>query len=115
MTSRATRRALMTERDRALVAKDYATYQRLTREIAALPLDGVRPLTTRDIARYVGNTDAAPCCLFADCKAPVKYAVHQLWNGKVTHSCEVHKPGVKARAGIDTPSRFYRVELWEKR
>lgn len=47
-----TRRALMIERDAALARGDIATFQALTIKIAQLPLDGVRPLTKRDIERY---------------------------------------------------------------
>lgn len=47
-----TRRDLMTRRDAALAAGDHATFQRLTTEIANLPLKGVAPLTKKDIAKY---------------------------------------------------------------
>jgi hypothetical protein len=49
------RRELMTARDRALAAGDIATFQKLTKQIAVLPLKGVRRLTAQDIARYVGR------------------------------------------------------------
>jgi hypothetical protein len=48
-----TRRELMTQRDAALARGDYAEFQALTVKIAALPLKGVRPLTERDITKYV--------------------------------------------------------------
>ena len=47
-----TRRDLMTRRDAALKAGDIATFQRLTTEIANLPLKGVKPLTPKDIAKW---------------------------------------------------------------
>ncbi len=49
------RRDLMTRRDAALAAGDLATFQELTRQIAALPLKGVPELTPKDIQRYVGK------------------------------------------------------------
>lgn len=50
-----TRRALMTRRNAALKAGDIATFQRLTADIAALPLKGVPALTQKDIDRYVAG------------------------------------------------------------
>ncbi len=47
------RRRLMTERDAALAAKDFARYNELTRQIADLPLKGVPKLTKPDVDRYV--------------------------------------------------------------
>ena len=47
-----TRRSLMDARSAALRDGDIATFQRLTRQIADLPLRGVSPLTQRDIDRY---------------------------------------------------------------
>jgi hypothetical protein len=47
------RRKLMARRDLALAAKDYITFQALTKAIADLPLAGVPALTKKDIARYV--------------------------------------------------------------
>ena len=49
------RRELMARRDAALAAGDIATFQALTRQIADLPLNGVKPLTQRDIDRYTGT------------------------------------------------------------
>lgn len=46
------RRQLMAARDIALRTGDIPAYQRLTVQIAALPMPGVRPLTQRDITRY---------------------------------------------------------------
>jgi N-formylglutamate amidohydrolase len=54
-----TRRHLMAERDKALAAGDLARFQDLTRRIAALPMRGVRPLTTKDIQRYNARKDRA--------------------------------------------------------
>lgn len=51
-----TRRDLMARRDAALKAGDIATFQRLTAEIAALPMQGVPALTDKDIDRYVAGT-----------------------------------------------------------
>lgn len=47
------RRELMAERDVALKNGDIATFQRLTRQIAELPMNGIAPLTKRDIDRYI--------------------------------------------------------------
>ena len=47
-----TRRALMTQRDMALSAGDIAVFQRLTRQIADLPMKGIKALTAKDIAKY---------------------------------------------------------------
>ena len=49
------RRELMAARDAALAGGDIATFQALTAKIAALPLVGVKPLTQRDIDRYVAE------------------------------------------------------------
>jgi hypothetical protein len=46
------RRNLMTERDAALKAGDIARFHELTRQIAALPMKGVKPLTQQDIDRW---------------------------------------------------------------
>lgn len=46
------RRQLMTERDAALKARDLPKFQALTRQIADLPMKGIRPLTEKDMARY---------------------------------------------------------------
>ena len=51
-TDRAARRELMARRDAALAAGDIAEFQRLTSEIAALPMKGVATLTQKDVARY---------------------------------------------------------------
>ena len=51
-TPRTARRELMARRDAALAAGNIAEFQRLTTEIAALPLPGVAPLTQRDMDRY---------------------------------------------------------------
>jgi len=53
VTDRTVRRALMAQRDAALAAQDFALYQDLTRQIAALPMAGVPALTPQDIAKYV--------------------------------------------------------------
>ena len=53
MTGTQMRRQLMAERDAALRARDYPRYQELTRRIAHLPLAGVRPLSPKDIDRYI--------------------------------------------------------------
>lgn len=50
MTSR--KRDLMTRRDAALAAGDIPTFQRLTTEIAKLPMNGVPELTPKDIAKW---------------------------------------------------------------
>lgn len=50
-----TRRILMAERDKALAAGDIARFQALTKQIAALPMKGIAPLTKTDIMRYVGG------------------------------------------------------------
>jgi len=49
---RQTRRDLMARRDAALAARDIAEFQRLTVEIANLPMPGVPALTAKDLARY---------------------------------------------------------------
>lgn len=50
-----TRRELMAERDAALAAGDVARFQELTKRIAELPLPGVKPLTRRDIERFINK------------------------------------------------------------
>lgn len=50
-----TRRQLMTERDSALAAGDFARFNELTKQIAALPLKGVPALTQQDIDRYAAS------------------------------------------------------------
>lgn len=50
-----TKRALMTERDEAVRARDWARMNALTRQIADLPFPGLKPLTQRDIDRYVNR------------------------------------------------------------
>ncbi len=47
-----TKRDLMTQRDAALKAGDIATFQRLTQQIADLPMKGVPTLTPKDIEKY---------------------------------------------------------------
>ncbi len=49
------RRELMARRDAALKAGDIPSFQRLTTEIAALPMKGVAPLTQKDIDRYAAH------------------------------------------------------------
>jgi hypothetical protein len=46
------RRELMTRRDAALKAGDIEQFHALTREIAQLPMKGVKPLTQQDIDRW---------------------------------------------------------------
>ena len=43
---------LMQQRQAAVEAKDWARFQALTSQLAALPMRGVPPLTQRDIDRY---------------------------------------------------------------
>jgi hypothetical protein len=50
-----TRRALMTERDKALAAGNLAKFHALTRQIADLPMAGIKPLTEKDKARYAAK------------------------------------------------------------
>ncbi len=47
-----TKRELMTRRDQALKAGDIALFQALTLQIATLPLQGMTPLTQKDIDKY---------------------------------------------------------------
>ena len=51
-TEIAARRELSRRRSLALAAGDIATFQRLTVEMAALPMQGVPKLTAKDITRY---------------------------------------------------------------
>jgi hypothetical protein len=47
-----TRSELMLERDKAIAERNWLRMNELTKALAALPMRGVKPLTTRDIERY---------------------------------------------------------------
>ena len=50
-----TRRDLMAERDKAVAAGDWQRMNELTKQIADLPMAGIKPLTQADIDRYVSD------------------------------------------------------------
>lgn len=51
----AAKKPLIAERNAALAAGDIARFQAITLQIALMPMTGVRPLTQRDIDKYVGK------------------------------------------------------------
>ena len=52
------RKRLMAERQVAVAAGDWARMNELTRQLAALPMAGVPPLTQKDIDRYAKGKTA---------------------------------------------------------